>query len=35
MRKKDIGVNEYSQQKVVLEQIPDLAKINHFTIWFD
>lgn len=35
LRKKDIGVNEYSQQKVVLEQIPDLAKINHFTIWFD
>jgi hypothetical protein len=35
IRKKDIGVNEFSQQKVVLEQIPDLAKINHFTIWFD
>lgn len=35
MRKKDIGVSEFSQQKVVLEQIPDLAKINHFTIWFD
>ena len=35
MRKKDIGVNEFSQEKIVLEQIPDLAKINHFTIWFD
>ncbi|PHR68803.1 MAG: hypothetical protein COA67_12160 [Lutibacter sp.] len=35
MRKSDIGVNPFDNKKVVLEQIPDLAKINHFTIWFD
>ena len=35
MRKNDIGINPFDTKKVHLEQIPDLAKINHFTIWFD
>lgn len=35
MRKNDVGINPFDTKKVSLEQIPDLAKINHFTIWFD
>ncbi|MCF6279762.1 MAG: hypothetical protein L3J14_05380 [Flavobacteriaceae bacterium] len=35
MRKKDIGVNLFDTSKVKLDQIPDMTKINHFTIWFD
>jgi hypothetical protein len=33
--KKDIGINEFNREKIKIEQIPDLAKINHFTIWFN
>ena len=33
--KKDIGINEFGIQKVRLDQIPDLAKIKYFTLWFD
>jgi len=33
--KKDIGINEFNREKIKVEQIPDLAKINHFTIWFN
>jgi len=32
--KKDLGINEFSTQKVSLEQIPDLAKIKSFVVWF-
>lgn len=35
INKKDIGVNSFDTQKVKLEQIPDLTKIKHFTVWFD
>ena len=35
MRKSDIGVNPFETKKISLDQIPDMAKINHFTIWFD
>lgn len=35
MSKKDIGVNPFDRNKVVLDQIPDMTKINHFTIWFE
>ena len=33
--KKDIGIREFGVQKVRLDQIPDLAKIKYFTLWFD
>jgi len=33
--KKEIGVNEFNREKIRKDQIPDLAKINHFTIWFN
>ena len=33
--KKDLGINEFGMEKVRLDQIPDLAKIKYFTIWFD
>lgn len=33
--KKEVGVEEFSMQKVRLDQIPDNAKINYFTLWFD
>lgn len=35
MRKKDIGVSEFSNELIKLEQIPDMASMNHFTIWFN
>ena len=35
MRKSDIGVNPFDTKKINLEQIPDMAKMNHFTVWFD
>jgi len=35
MSKKDIGINPFDRNKVVLEQIPDMTKIDHFTVWFD
>jgi hypothetical protein len=33
--KKDLGINEFGMDKVRLDQIPDMAKIKYFTIWFD
>ena len=33
--KKELGIKDFGVQKVTLEQIPDLAKIKTFTIWFD
>ena len=32
--KEELGLQEYSTQKVSLDQIPDLAKIKSFIIWF-
>jgi len=33
--KEELGLKEFSLQKVTQEQIPDLAKIKAFTIWFN
>ncbi len=33
--KKDIGINEFNRDEIKPEQIPDLAKVKHFTIWFN
>ena len=33
--KKDIGINEFNRDNIKPEQIPDLTKIKHFTIWFN
>ncbi|MGG8497643.1 hypothetical protein ACQY1Q_14635 [Tenacibaculum sp. TC6] len=33
--KEDLGLKEFSTQKVSIEQIPDLAKIKSLTIWFN
>ncbi len=33
--KKEIGINEFNREKINKDQIPDLAKIKHFTIWFN
>ena len=33
--KKELGIDNFGTQKVALEQIPDLAKIKTFTLWFD
>ncbi|MDB2385494.1 hypothetical protein N9V96_03380 [Polaribacter sp.] len=33
--KEELGMREFSTQKVSLEQIPDLAKIKTFVIWFN
>jgi hypothetical protein len=33
--KEELGLKDFSIQKVSLEQIPDLAKIKSFVIWFD
>ena len=32
--KKEIGINEFNREKISLDQIPDLAKVSHFTVWF-
>lgn len=32
--KEELGLKEFSTQKVTLEQIPDLAKIKSFIVWF-
>ena len=31
---EELGLKEFSVQKLTLEQIPDLAKINSYVIWF-
>ncbi len=33
--KEELGLKAYSSQKVTKEQIPDLAKMKSFTIWFN
>lgn len=33
--KEELGLKDFSTQKVSLEQIPDLAKMKTFTIWFN
>lgn len=33
--KKEIGINEFNRDKISSDQIPDLARIKHFTIWFN
>ena len=33
--KADLGVNQFSTEEIKVEQIPDMAKIKYFTIWFD
>jgi len=33
--KKEIGINEFNRDKIKTDQIPDLARIKHFTIWFN
>lgn len=32
--KEELGLKAFSNQKVTLEQIPDLAKIKSFIVWF-
>ncbi len=32
--KEELGLKEFSTQKVTLEQIPDLAKMKSFIVWF-
>lgn len=33
--KEELGLKEFSSEKVSLEQIPDLAKMKSFIIWFN
>lgn len=33
--KSELGLSKFSSQKVSLEQIPDLAKIKSFVVWFN
>jgi hypothetical protein len=33
--KKELGINRFSRDEVSLDQIPDIAKIKYFTIWFN
>lgn len=33
--KEELGLSDFSIQKVSIEQIPDLAKIKSFVVWFD
>jgi hypothetical protein len=33
--KKDLGISKFSTEQVSLNQIPDMAKIKYFTIWFN
>ena len=33
--KKELGINDFGIDKIRLDQIPDMAKIKYFTIWFD
>jgi hypothetical protein len=35
VNKEELGLQDFTIQKVLLEQIPDLAKIQSFVIWFD
>jgi len=33
--KKELGINSFSREEVTIDQIPDIAKIKYFTIWFN
>jgi len=33
--KKEIGINEFNREEINPDQIPDLANIQHFTVWFN
>ena len=33
--KKEIGINDFNSKKIRPEDIPDLAKVKHFTMWFN
>tara|TARA_R110001583_G_scaffold93777_1_gene237026 strand:- start:52290 stop:52862 length:573 start_codon:yes stop_codon:yes gene_type:complete len=33
--KKDLGINSFSREEITIDQIPDIAKIKYFTIWFN
>lgn len=33
--KEELGLNDFSMQKVTIDQIPDLAKPKSFVIWFN
>ncbi|MFY9241726.1 MAG: hypothetical protein WAO74_01720 [Polaribacter sp.] len=33
--KEELGLKDFSTQKVALEQIPDLAKMKSFVVWFN
>ncbi|TYP98696.1 hypothetical protein C7447_10211 [Tenacibaculum adriaticum] len=33
--KEELGLKEFNMQKVSLEQIPDLAKVKSFIVWFN
>lgn len=33
--KKELGVNPFSRDEISLDQIPDIAKIKYFTVWFN
>jgi hypothetical protein len=33
--KKELGLNSFSRDEVTIDQIPDIAKIKYFTIWFN
>ena len=33
--KKELGINPFSRDEVTLDQIPDIAKIKYFTVWFN
>ncbi|WP_298781620.1 hypothetical protein [uncultured Polaribacter sp.] len=35
INKEELGLKDFSSQKVSLEQIPDLAKIKTFIVWFN
>ena len=33
--KEDLGVSKFSREQITIDQIPDIAKIKYFTIWFN
>ena len=33
--KKDLGIEMFSREEISVNQIPDLAKVKYFTIWFN
>ncbi|MDV7188250.1 hypothetical protein R3X25_13230 [Lutibacter sp. TH_r2] len=33
--KKELGLNQFSREEVSLDQIPEIAKVKFFTIWFN